>query len=71
MEEREKERDLRDEAKEKNERRTETGKKKFYWRVLDMKLRKWYIREIIEDSSGQWKHRRKESLCFDSYVYKH
>ena len=48
MEEREKERELRDEVKEKNERRTETGKKKFYWRVLDMKLRKWYIWETIE-----------------------
>lgn len=45
QEEREKERELRNEAKVKNERRTETEKKKFYWRVLDMKLRKWYIRE--------------------------
>ena len=52
MKEREKERDLRDEAKEKNERRTETEKKKFYWRVLDKKLRKWYIRETIE--TQQW-----------------
>ena len=42
------ERDLKDEAKEKNERRTETEKKKFYCRVLYMKLRKWYIRETIE-----------------------
>ena len=47
MEEREKERDLRIEAKEKNEKRTETEKEKFFWRVIDMKLRKWYIRVIL------------------------
>ena len=39
QEEREKDRKLRNEAKEKNEQRTET-EKKFFWRVLDMKLRK-------------------------------
>ncbi|MPC77896.1 hypothetical protein E2C01_072365 [Portunus trituberculatus] len=47
--EREKERELRSEAKEKSEGRTE-NEKKFYWRVLDMRLRKWYIWE------GEGKH---------------
>ena len=50
QEEREKERRLRNEAREKNEKRTETEKKKFFWRVLDMRLRKWYIREGEEVS---------------------
>lgn len=45
LEEREKERELRREAKEKNEERTETDKGRFYWRVLDMKLKKWYIKK--------------------------
>ena len=31
------------EAKEKNTNRSETEKKRFYWRVKDMKLRKWYM----------------------------
>ena len=47
-EEREKERNLRIEAKEKNEGRTEMEKKNFYQRVMDMKMRKWYIREREE-----------------------
>ena len=50
QEERDKEKKLRNEAREKNEKRTETEKKKFYWRVLDMRLRKWYIREEEEVS---------------------
>ena len=52
LEEREKERTLRKEAKEKNEKRTEIEKKKFYWRILDMKLRKWYLREEKEKARG-------------------
>ena len=32
-------------AKEKNEERTEEEKKAFFWRVLDSRLRKWYIRD--------------------------
>lgn len=43
LEEREKEKKLRNEAREKNERRTESERKEFYWRVMDMRLRKWYI----------------------------
>ena len=31
--------------KEKNGNRTKTEKKSFYWRVLDMRIRKWYIQE--------------------------
>ena len=42
--ERMKERELRKDANEKNEKRTENEKKTFYWRVLDMGLRKWYIK---------------------------
>ena len=47
-EEREREREVREEAKEKNDRRTESEKQKFYWRILDMKLRRWYYREQLE-----------------------
>ena len=43
LEEREKERALRKETKEKNEKRTEFERKNFYWRVLDMRLRKWFF----------------------------
>lgn len=42
-EERERTRELVKEAKEKNSLRSETEKEKFRWRVMDMKLRKWYI----------------------------
>ena len=49
LEEREKERNLRSEAKEKNEQRTETEKKIFFWRVMDMRLRKWYLKEKTEE----------------------
>ncbi|MPC36423.1 hypothetical protein E2C01_029880 [Portunus trituberculatus] len=52
LEEREKEKVLRIEAKEKNERKTEI-EKNFYWRVLDMSLKKWYLRkkeEVVEEA---------------------
>lgn len=39
------------EAKEKNLNRTETEKTKYYWRVVDMKLRKWYRREEEEEKN--------------------
>ena len=52
IEEREKEKLLRAEAKEKNEKRTETEKMKFFWRVVDMRLRKWYIQERKEEEGG-------------------
>ena len=45
QEEREKERELRTEAREKNEERTEIERKKFYWRVIDLRLKRWYYRE--------------------------
>ena len=41
-EEREEENELKKSAKEKNEARTEMEKRKFYWRVIDLRLRKWY-----------------------------
>ena len=43
-EERAKESEIWQEAKTKNGTRTESEKKVFYWKVMDMKLRKWYIR---------------------------
>ncbi|MPC79260.1 hypothetical protein E2C01_073776 [Portunus trituberculatus] len=52
LEEREK-KVLRSEAKEKNEKKTEIEKKSFYWRVLDMRLKKWYLRkkeEVMEEA---------------------
>ena len=39
------EKELRQEGKEKNLQRTETEKKKFYWRMLYMRLRRWFIWE--------------------------
>ena len=36
------------EAKAKNEERTEAQKKVFYWKVIDMKVRKWYIKPRVE-----------------------
>ncbi|KAK3878776.1 hypothetical protein Pcinc_016587 [Petrolisthes cinctipes] len=44
-EERARRNELIEDAKEKNEQRTETEKNKFYWRVLDGKLKKWYIKK--------------------------
>ena len=43
-EERAKINELWTEAKAKNEERTEAQKKAFYWKVMDMKIRKWYIK---------------------------
>ena len=43
LEEREREKKLREEALEKNGKRTETEKESFIWRVVDSRLRKWYL----------------------------
>ena len=43
--ERIKQRELVEEAKEKNDNRTEEEKKKFYWKAVDLKLRKKYYRK--------------------------
>ena len=40
--------ELWNEAKEKKQNRTETEKRRFYWRVIDMRLRKWYRKEVQE-----------------------
>ena len=32
---------------------TETEKKTFYWRVLDMRLRRWFTREKEEEAGEQ------------------
>ncbi len=34
---------MREELKAKNKERSEEQKEIFYWRVLDMKVRKWYL----------------------------
>ena len=52
LEEREKEKQLRSEARQKNEQRSESEMRKFYWRVLDMRLRKWYLREREEGATA-------------------
>ena len=52
LEERDKEKQLRSEARQKNEQLSETEKRKFYWRVLDMRLRKWYLREREEGATA-------------------
>ncbi|MPC60858.1 hypothetical protein E2C01_054917 [Portunus trituberculatus] len=49
LKEREKGKVLISEAKEKkNEKRTEIEKKNFYWRILDMRLKKWYLQKKEE-----------------------
>ena len=56
LEERQKEKELRQKAKEKNLQRTETKRKKFYWRVLDMRLRRrliWEKEEKVEEPQQQ------------------
>ena len=48
-EERIAQRGLVDEAKQKNKERSEQEKEKFYWRVIDMRLRKWYKKREREN----------------------
>ena len=48
LEETEKEKILKNEAKEKT-RRGQRSRKKFFWRVLDVRIRKWYIHEKEEE----------------------
>ena len=33
------------EVKEKNEMKTEVEKQKFYWKVLELQVKKWYIQK--------------------------
>ena len=46
-EERSKMKELSQCAKDRNEKRTEEEKKEFFWRILDMRLVKWYARKEI------------------------
>ena len=46
-EERSKMKELSQCAKDRNEKRTEEEKKEFFWRILDMRLVKWYVRKEI------------------------
>lgn len=43
-EERTRRNELSKEAKEKNQQRSETEKNEFFWRILDGKIKKWYLR---------------------------
>ena len=43
-EERKKEKELIIEAQAKNGERTEEQKERFFWRVMDLKLRKWWCK---------------------------
>ena len=45
QEERQRERELRNEAKEKKREEDRDQKEGLYWRVLDVRLRKWYIQK--------------------------
>ena len=45
VEERNTIRELKKQANERNEARSDEEKKKFFWRVMDMDLRKWYRKE--------------------------
>ena len=42
VEERNKTKELLKEAKQKNETQTEQEMRKFYWRVIDLDIKKWY-----------------------------
>ncbi|MPC57722.1 hypothetical protein E2C01_051709 [Portunus trituberculatus] len=46
-----KEKVLRNEAKEKNEKRMDIKKKNLYWKVLDMTLKKWYLWKKVMDEA--------------------
>ncbi|MPC87444.1 hypothetical protein E2C01_082306 [Portunus trituberculatus] len=48
MEKREKEKVLRNEAKENTRKGRRSRKKKFYRRILNMRLKKWYLRKEEE-----------------------
>lgn len=48
-EERVKVREMMTEAKEKNEARSEEEKKKFFWRVRNERLKKWWIGERTQE----------------------
>ncbi len=45
-EERKKVNELRSEAKERNEQRTQEERELSFWRVMDLRLRKWYMRRV-------------------------
>ena len=44
-EERSKQKELRDEVRAKNEARTQEEMSKFVWKLKDMRIRKWWLRE--------------------------
>ena len=50
-EERSKVKELREEAKAKNEERTKEQAEKFIWRVVDMKIRKWWLKDTTQENS--------------------
>ena len=48
-EERNKIRDLKDEAKTKNEERTRDQAETFVWKVVDLKLKKWWLKDTRKE----------------------
>ncbi len=42
---------LQDEAKTKNEERSEVEREQFFWRVWEMKMKKWYIKKSSDSAS--------------------
>ena len=62
LEERENEKMLKIEAKEKNEKRTEIEKKIFYWRVLDE------TKEVVPTEEGRGRGRSKKLRVTDTNI---
>ena len=50
-EERSKVKELKEEAKAKNEERTQGQAEKFIWRVVDMKIRKWWLKDARQENN--------------------
>ena len=49
-EERNKVKELKEEAKAKHEERTKEQAEKFIWRVVDMKIRKWWLKDARQEN---------------------
>ncbi len=52
-EERNKVKELKEEAKTKNEERTQEQAERYIWRVIDMKMRKWWLKNAEQEVRQQ------------------
>ncbi len=52
-EERNKVKELKEEAKTKNEERTQEQAERYMWRVIDMKMRKWWLKNAEQEVRQQ------------------